>query len=102
MTKQRMIWALAVIVLFGALPLLSMLLALLIASPFGCPLDEGSVHPCVIFGLDFGTLLYTMAVGGWFVMFTVPLAGLALIVWLTVLLVLLLIRRRRRANEVVE
>ena len=60
-----MIWALAMILLFGALPLVLMLLALLIASPFGCRLEEGSVHPCVILGLDFGTLLYTMAVAGW-------------------------------------
>jgi len=41
--------------------------------PFGCQLDEGSVHPCVVLSLDFGGLLYPMAVGGWFVMFTIPL-----------------------------
>jgi hypothetical protein len=37
-----------------------------------------------------------MAVGGWFAMFTVPLAALALIVWLIVLVVLLLVRRSHR------
>jgi hypothetical protein len=35
-----MIWALAMILLLGAMPLVSLLLALLIASPFGCALDE--------------------------------------------------------------
>jgi hypothetical protein len=102
MPKQRMIWALAIILLFAVLPVVSLLLAVLFASAFGCQLDEGSVHPCVVVGLDFGGLLYPMAVGGWFVMFTVPLAGLALIVWLIVLVVLLFIRRRRHADRVIE
>ena len=71
-----MIWALVLILLLGAFPL-------------------GSVRPCVALGLDFGGLLYPMAVGGWFVMFTIPLAGLALIVWLVVLVVSLFMRRHR-------
>ena len=95
MAKRLMIWALALILLLGAFPLLSLLLAVLFASAFGCQLDEGSVHPCLILGLDFGGLLYPMAVGGWFVVFTIPLAGLALIVWLIVLVVLLFMRRHR-------
>ena len=102
MPKRRMIWALAAILLFGAFPVVSLLLAVLFALAFGCPLDEGSVHPCVVLGLDFGDLLYIMAVGGWFVMFTIPLAGLALIVWLIVLVVLLFMRRHRRAGRAVE
>jgi hypothetical protein len=56
----------------------------------------------VVLGLDFGDLLYTMAVGGWFVMFMIPLAGPALIVWLIVLVVLLFMRRHRRADGVIE
>ena len=99
---RRMIRALAMILLLGALPLVSLLLAVLFASAFGCQLDEGSVHPCVVLGLDFGDLLYPMAVGGWFVMFTIPLAGLALLVWLVVLAVLLFKRRHRRADAGVE
>ena len=102
MPKPRMIWALAMILAFGALPVVSLLLAVLFATAFGCQLDEGSVHPCVVLGLDFGGLLYPMAVGGWFVMFTIPLAGLALLVWLIVLVVLLVRRRYRRADGVVE
>jgi hypothetical protein len=102
MPRRRMIWALAIILLLGILPLLSLLIAVLFASAFGCPLDEGSIHPCVVLGLDFGDLLYTMAVGGWFVMFTIPLAGLALVVWLVVLVVLLFTRSRRRAGGMIE
>ena len=95
MPKRLMIWALVLILLLGAFPLLSLLPAVLFASVFGCQLDEGSVRPCVALGLDFGGLLYPMAVGGWFVMFTIPLTGLALIVWLVVLVVLLFMRRHR-------
>ena len=95
MPKRMMIWALALILLFGTFPLLTLLSAVLFASAFGCQLDEGSIHPCIVLGLDSGGLLYPMAVGGWFVMFTIPLAGSALIVWLIVLVVLLFTRRHR-------
>ena len=94
-SKRLMIWALGLILLFGFFPVLSLLLALLFALPFGCELDEGSVHPCVVLGLDFGGLLYSMSVGGLFAMFTIPLAGPALIVWLIVFVVLRLMRRPR-------
>jgi hypothetical protein len=102
MLKRRMICALAIILLFGAFPLLSTLLAVLFASAFGCALNEGFVNPCVVLGLDFGGLLYPMGLAAWFVMLTVPLAGLALLVWLVVLVVLLFNRRHRPANGVVE
>jgi hypothetical protein len=98
MAKRLMIWALAAILLFGAFPMLSLLAALLFSSAFGCNVDESGPHPCVVLGLDFGGLLYSTAIGGiWFSLFTILLAGLALIVWLIVLIVLLLLRRRRRA-----
>ena len=99
MVRRAMIWALAVIVLFGVSPLLSLLLALAIALPFGCSLDEGSVHPCLIFGLDFGALLYSMSVSAWFVMFTIPLAGVALVFWFVVVLSSLIIRWRRQRQD---
>ena len=65
MPKRMMIRALGLILLFGAFPLLTLLSAVLFASAFGCQLDEGSIHPCIVLGLDFGGLLYPMAVGGW-------------------------------------
>ena len=75
--------------------MLSLALAIGVASPFGCALDEGSVHPCVVFGLDLGALLYVMAVAGWMTLFTAPLAAIALAGWLVVALVMFAIRRRR-------
>ncbi len=98
MIKRLMIWALLLILLFGAAPLLSALSAGALAHAFDCRLDEGSVHSCMAFGLDLGDMLYTMFVLGWFGMMTLPLAAAALVVWAAVALVLLVIYRRRRAT----
>jgi hypothetical protein len=100
--KWRMIWALAMILLFAALPLLSTTLAVLFATTFGCALDEGDIRPCVVLGHDFGSLLYSMGLSIVSIIFTVPLAALALIVWLIVLVVWLFRRRRRQADGAVE
>jgi hypothetical protein len=43
MLKRGMIWALALILLLGALPVISLILAVLLASAFGGGLDEGSI-----------------------------------------------------------
>ena len=73
--------------LFAAAPLISVLIASSIAEAHGCMLDEGSVHPCVINGTDYGETLLTMAVLGWLMMFTLPVGAVALLVWLVVLIV---------------
>lgn len=86
------------IVGFAILPILSMLIAVVIAGVSGCALDEGSVHPCLVLGIDLGTLLYSMAVFGWFVMFTVPLAGIALLIVILVWIVFTLSNRPRRGD----
>jgi hypothetical protein len=44
------------------------------------------VHPCVINGQDYGHLLYTLGVAGWFMLVTLPLGGLAGAAWLVALL----------------
>jgi hypothetical protein len=98
MARRLMVWTLMAIVLLGALPLLSFALGLSFASAFGCSVDEASVNPCVVLGLDFGGLLSLMTLGGFFSsMVAMPLAALLLVVWLIVLIVLLLLRRRRGA-----
>ena len=37
-----------------------------IANAYGCKVDEGSVHPCIINGHDYGELLCSLGVMGWF------------------------------------
>jgi hypothetical protein len=92
--RKVMLWVLALIVLFALAPIISLVFAGSVASFAGCQLDEGSVHPCVLMGLDFGALLYAMGVAGWLALMTVPLAGIALGVWI-VAAVILYIRARR-------
>jgi len=75
------------IVLWMCLPMISVLVASTIANTWDCQLDEGGVHPCVVFGHDIGEPLYTMGVMGWFFFLTVPSGLVALVVLLIVYLI---------------
>src|SRR5438105_11438793 len=55
--------ALVLIVLVAFAPVGSVLACGLIANAYGCRVDEGSVHPCVIDGKDYGQLLYSWCDG---------------------------------------
>lgn len=84
----RVYWLLLVVIaLFAAAPILSVLLGGTLAEANGCVLNEGSIHPCMIGGADWGGTLYTLFVLGWFALATLPLGGGALIVWLTILII---------------
>ncbi len=61
-------------------PILSTMIASAIATAMGSRLDEGGSHPCIIFGMDIGELLYAMGVAFWFVLFTFPTGLLAIVV----------------------
>ena len=50
---------------FAFAPIGSVMLCGAIANAYGCKVDEGSVHPCIINGQDYGHLLYTLGVLGW-------------------------------------
>jgi hypothetical protein len=87
---------LLVVVLFlGALPLLSVAGASVVASLGGCPLDEGSIHPCIIAGMDLGEQLYTAGVLGWLMLVTIPAGILASVGLGIIWLVHYLVWRRR-------
>jgi hypothetical protein len=47
-----------------------------------CRVDEGSVHPCLVAGIDIGHLLYTLMTMGWFVILMLPFMLLTLVIWL--------------------
>lgn len=93
-TKKTMLLVLALIVLFALAPVISLLTSIGIANAAGCQLDEGNVHACILLGVDFGTLLYAMAVLGWMALMTVPFAGIAFAVWAVVALILYFRARR--------
>ncbi len=72
------------IVLYTIAPVLSVLLASLIANSLGCRLDEGDVHPCKCLGVNIGEPLYVMGVAGWLALVTLPTGLIAMITFLVV------------------
>jgi hypothetical protein len=88
----------AAILLFALAPILSAMLAGLIARTNGCALDEGGVHPCLIGGTDYGETLSVMFVSGWFGLITLPIGALAAIVWCIVLAIVVVMNIRDRKS----
>ena len=82
------------VTLASVTPLLALLAAGAIADAFGCVLDEGSVHRCVIWGRDLGGVLYTAFVGGWLTILTAPVMLACAAFWM-VYGVARICRRRR-------
>jgi hypothetical protein len=78
--------ALFVIVAFAFAPIGSVMLCAWIANAHGCKVDEGSVHPCIINGHDYGELLYQLGVMGWFMLVTIPGGLAAFVSWLIFLI----------------
>ncbi len=95
-TRWIVMWiVLAVILLVAVAPLVSALTAGWIAAANGCALDEGSVHSCIVNGKDIGQTLYTFGVMGWLMLATIPLGGLAVLIWLVVAAIMLAAGRRK-------
>jgi len=89
---------LVLIVLVALAPVGSVVACGLIANTHGCRVDEGSVHPCVINGKDYGQLLYTLGVMGWLMLVKLPAGAFAFGLWLIVLLSHRANWRRRAAS----
>jgi hypothetical protein len=90
--RKRFPWViywivLALILLVALAPIGSVMACGWIANAHGCKVDEGSVHPCIINGKDYGHMLYTLGVMGWLMLVTLPGGALAVMIWLIVLLV---------------
>jgi Na+/pantothenate symporter len=89
--------ALFVIAVFAFAPIGSVMLCAAIANVYGCRVDEGSAHPCMINGHDYGELLYSLGVMGWFMLVTIPAGLLAFLGWL-IFLILHRVARRKRVS----
>src|SRR5215471_5704220 len=95
-------WIVLVLILLVALsPIGSVVACGWIANAHGCKVDEGSVHPCIINGKDYGHMLYTLGVMGWLMLATLPLGALAFMIWLIVL-VLHRARWRKKTAEILK
>jgi hypothetical protein len=77
---------LALIILVGLAPIGSVMACAVIANAHGCKVDEGSVHPCIVNGHDYGHLLYTLGVMGWLMLLTIPAGLFAFAIWLVLLI----------------
>jgi len=78
--------ALFLIVAFAFAPIGSVMLCAAIANANGCKVDEGSAHPCIVNGHDYGELLYELGVMGWFMLVTIPGGLVAFASWLMLLI----------------
>jgi hypothetical protein len=66
----------------------------LIAVLIGCDLNEASLHPCPLLGVNIGPLLYGMGLAVWFVALTVA-AGLVALLVLALVFIVRTVRARR-------
>ena len=80
-------------------PVASIMMAGAVANANGCQLDEGSIHPCIVNGIDRGEQLYSMGVMGWFMLVTIPTGLIALATYGAVLLIVWLVVRNRRKRS---
>ena len=99
---RRFPWVLYLLALFAILafafaPIGSVMLCAGIANAYGCKVDEGSVHPCIINGHDYGELLYSLGVLGWLMLVTLPAGALAFVFWLIALILHRATWRKRAA-----
>ena len=78
--------ALFVIVALAFAPIGSVMLCAAIAFAYGCKVGEGSVHPCIINGHDYGELLYSLGVMGCLMLVTIPGGLVAFVGWLILLI----------------
>ena len=76
-----------VIVVIAMLPLLITIVAIAVANAYGCQVDESSVHPCIIGGIDHGADLQAASMMFWFFFMSVPLAFVLFLIWLVIFII---------------
>ena len=89
------------ILLLAFSPFIGAMAAGTIANVYGCQLDEGSIHPCMVNGRDIGQTLYTFGVLGWLGLATIPIGLVVLGIYLVIVILFYLVRwyRRNRVGQ---
>ena len=90
----------AFIVMIGLclLPLLGVWWSIDFADRHGCIVNEAASHPCIVNGRDWGDILATAFVGGWFMLVTLPAAAFLALALVIVGTMDLIKRRRARSR----
>ena len=89
---------LSCLTLLGFAPLISAATASAIALRYGCRLDEGDAHPCLVLGYDVGEVLYDMLVASWLALGTWPLMIVTVVLWIVLASLAFVRWVRRRAT----
>jgi hypothetical protein len=84
----------AIVIALALSPVAVTYTAGLIAVVLGCDLNEASLHPCPLLGVNIGPLLYGMGLAVWFVALTVA-AGLVALLVLALVFIVRTVRARR-------
>jgi hypothetical protein len=75
-----------VILLAGFLPLIGAIAAGMLGNALGCKVDESDSHPCLLFGIDIGEILYSIFVLGWAFLLTIPSSFIIFILYVFLIL----------------
>lgn len=81
---KALFWLAVIATLVGWFPVFDVLSSMAIAQLAHCQVDEGSVHPCVLYGTDLGEFLTVLFVSGWYFFVTFPVAIASVVLWLVV------------------
>ena len=92
MKLSHLLIALPLLAVYAVLPFLVAAPAVVTAEALDCRLDASGSHPCLLLGVDIGSLLNSVAFIALLGMFTVPTAGVAF----AVVLILIVVEISRR------
>ena len=84
------------IILCAISPFFGVAYAGAVAEKYGCELNEGSINPCVVDGVDRGADLYSLGMLGWLGIATLPLGLAAVVLYIAIVLIVYLVMRLRK------
>ena len=87
------------IILCAISPFLAVAYAGSVAEKNGCELNEGSIHPCIVNGVDRGADLYSLGMLGWLGIAAVPLGLAAAVLYIVIVLIVYLVMRFRKKKS---
>jgi hypothetical protein len=94
-----LVTAASVLTVIGLGPILAALASAATTAALGCRVDEAAAQPCIVLGTDISNLLYTGFMMGWLFFLTLPLALVALVLWVIAAASWVGGRRRKRSTS---